>query len=118
MVEAAAQQAIYTGEFRRDLRDSDALHWGEGMIAVGRETISPRGKIGPGPDSRLYLSPRFIESEADFAGLKPQMVQLGAVKTFSNFVVEVPEGIDPGAYNTVIIWCEAFGAFITAAQYR
>jgi len=33
-------------------------------------------------------------------------------------MLEVPDGIDIEAYTTVLIWCEAFGEFITAAQYR
>jgi len=40
------------------------------------------------------------------------------VKTFENFIVAVPESVDPAACNTVIVWCESFGQFITAAQYR
>jgi hypothetical protein len=40
------------------------------------------------------------------------------VKTFDNFVIELPAGTDPALYNTVIVWCESFGQFITAAQYR
>ena len=40
------------------------------------------------------------------------------VKTFENFIVPVPESIDTGLFNTVVIWCESFGQFITAAQYR
>ena len=27
-------------------------------------------------------------------------------------------GIDPQAYTTVIVWCESFSQFITAARYR
>ena len=29
-----SSQANYTGEFRRDLKDSDALHWGEGEVSI------------------------------------------------------------------------------------
>ena len=117
-VQAVAARAQFSGEFRRDLQDSDALHWGEGKVAIGRDAISLQGRIAPGPDYRLYLSPEFVETEADFARLKGSMVQVGDVKTFDNFVVAVPPAIDPAAYNTVIIWCEAFGEFITAAQYQ
>ena len=46
------------------------------------------------------------------------MARVGDVRTFENFVVPVPADIDPGAYNTVIVWCESFGEFITAAKYR
>ena len=108
----------YSGKFRRDLADSDFLHWGQGDVSISENAVTLVGSIAPGPDYRLYLSPEFIETEADFMELKPEMVQLGPVKTFENFIVSIPEGIDPAAYNTVIIWCEAFGQFITSAQYR
>ena len=115
---AATQGAQYLTEFRRDLKDSDALHWGEGMVSVGPRAIALQGRISRGPDYRLYLSPEFVETEAEFARLKPRMVQVGPVRTFENFIVAVPETIDPAAFNTVIVWCESFGQFITAAQYR
>ncbi len=117
-VRSAAAAAGFQGEFRRDLADSDALHWGEGRLSVGRKTISFEGRLAPGPDYRLYLSPTFVETEADFEALKSQMVQVGAVRTFENFMVTVPDGIDPGEYSTAIVWCEAFGQFITAAEYQ
>ena len=117
-VQASADQSQYTGEFRRDLEDSDALHWGEGRIFVGSDSIALEGEIAPGPDYKLYLSPEFLETEARFGELKPQMARVGNVKTFENFVVSVPDDIDPDAYNTVIIWCETFSQFITAARYR
>ncbi|MEP5566346.1 MAG: DM13 domain-containing protein [Halioglobus sp.] len=108
----------YRGQFRRDLGDSDFLHWGEGEVSVSDKEVTLVGEIAPGPDYRLYFSPQFVETEADFSDLKAKMVQVGPVKTFENFVVTIPEGIDPADYNSVIIWCEAFGQFITAAQYQ
>lgn len=117
-VGAAADGAEYKGQFRRDLKDSDALHWGEGTVFVGRNRISLQGRIAPGPDYKLYLSPEFIETEEDFLRLKPKMVRVGDVKTFDNFIVQVPAQGDPGTYNTVIVWCESFSQFITAAKYR
>ena len=117
-VSAAAAQARYTGTFRRDLKDSDPLHWGEGQVSVGAASISLMGKLAPGPDYKLYLSPEFVETKADFMRLKPKMVRVGDVKTFENFVVPVPAGIDPSSYAAVIVWCETFSQFITAAKYR
>jgi len=116
-VRATADESEFTGQFRRDLADSDALHWGEGTVFVGRETIALEGRIAPGPDYKLYLSPEFVETEADFERLKPTMVRVGDVKTFENFIVPIPESIDPKAYSAVIVWCESFGQFITAAEY-
>ena len=117
-VNAHAAQAAYKGTFRRDLKDSDALHWGEGTVSVSRDAIALMGELAPGPDYKLYLSPQFVETEADFHRLKASMVRVGDVKTFKNFVVPVPASIDPGRYSAVIVWCETFGQFITAARYR
>lgn len=117
-VSAAAASAMYSGRFRRDLRDSDALHWGEGTVTISREAIALAGRLAPGPDYKLYLSPEFVETEAEFVRLKPSMVRVGDVRTFRNFVVQVPESVDPSRYAAVIVWCETFGQFITAARYR
>lgn len=114
-VQAAAQ---FKGEFRRDLKDSDLLHWGEGTVLVSPRAISLVGRVAPGPDYKLYLSPEFVETEADFMRLKSGMVRVGDVKTFDNFVVAVPESIDVAQYHAVIVWCETFSQFITAARYR
>jgi hypothetical protein len=117
-VSAQASQASFKGQFRRDLKDSDALHWGEGNVSVTRSSVGLLGELAPGPDYKLYLSPEFVETEADFHRLKAKMVRVGDVKTFKNFLVPVPESIDPTKYNTVIVWCETFRQFITAAKYQ
>lgn len=117
-VSTAAASATYAAEFRRDLKDSDALHWGEGRVSIGTEAVSLMGKLAPGPDYKLYFSPAFVETEADFKRLKPQMALVGDVKTFNNFFVPVPPGVNPSSFNSVIVWCETFGEFITSAQYR
>ena len=117
-VTAQAKAAEFTGRFRRDLKDSDALHWGEGTVSVGARSIALEGRLAPGPDYKLYLSPQFVETEDEFHRLKPTMVRVGDVKTFENFIVPVGEGIDPARYTTVVVWCERFSQFITAAKYR
>lgn len=113
-----AAQAQFRGEFRRNLAGSDALHWGEGSVTVGPAAIALQGKLAPGPDYKLYLSPEFVETEAQFEQLKPRMRRVGDVKTFDNFAVTLPAGVDLAAYNTVVVWCETFGQFISAAKYR
>lgn len=110
--------ASWKAQFRRDLKGSDALHWGEGSVSIGPRSISLVGKLAPGPDYKLYLSPEFVETEADFQRLKSRMVRVGDVRTFDNFLVVVAPEVDPSRYNTVIVWCESFAQFITAAQYR
>lgn len=117
-IKVATKQTLFTGQFKRDLKDSDALHWGEGVVSIAPTAISLSGKLAPGPDYKLYLSPEFVETEADFNRLKKSMVRVGDVKTFENFVVAVPSGTDLTKYTAVIVWCETFGEFITAAKYR
>ncbi|WP_310390001.1 DM13 domain-containing protein [Roseateles sp.] len=109
---------LWKAQFHRGLKDSDALHWGEGNLSVGPRSITLVGKLAPGPDYKLYLSPEFVETEEQFKALKGRMLRVGDVKTFENFLVLVPEGVDPARYNTVIIWCESFSQFITAAKYQ
>lgn len=115
---AATDQDAFSGRFRRDLAGSDLLHWGEGTVSVGRANIALLGTLAPGPDYKLYLSPEFVETEAEFLRLKPRMARVGDVRTFENFVVPVPATIDVARYDTVIVWCESFSQFITAAKYR
>ena len=117
-VAAAVGTSQFEGEFRRDIGDSDFLHWGEGKVSVSESAISLVGEIAPGPAYKLYLSPEFVDTEVAFLTLKSKMVQVGDVKTFQNFVVTVPDDVDPSAFNTVVIWCESFNQFITAAKYQ
>ncbi|MBT3024948.1 MAG: DM13 domain-containing protein [Candidatus Thiodiazotropha sp. (ex Lucina aurantia)] len=117
-IKAMSSQAMYTASFRRDLKGSDTFHWGEGTVTIGKEFITFMGKLAPGPDYKLYLSPEYVETEDDFNRLKATMVRVGDVKTFENFAVNVPAGIDLSSYNSVIVWCESFGEFITSAMYR
>jgi hypothetical protein len=110
--------AEYRAEFRRDLKGSDALHWGEGTVSVGRNAIALDGRVAPGPDYKLYLAPEFVETKEAFLKLKSSALRIGDVKTFENFIVAVPATVDISRYNTVVVWCETFSQFITAAKYR
>lgn len=113
-----SNNAIYSTEFVRDLKDSDALHWGEGKVSINKDSVSFVGELAPGPAYQLYFSPSFVETEADFKRLKSTMHSVGDIRTFKNFIVPLHEQVEFDKYNTVIVWCEAFDQFITAAQYR
>ncbi|CAK2780076.1 Electron transfer DM13 [Vibrio crassostreae] len=117
-VEAISQQAIYTGEFSKDRQDSDFLHWGEGIVSVSESAIAFEGELAPGPDYKVYLSPKFIETEQAFNDSKSELLRVGDVKTFDRFMVALPEGTDLNRFNTVVIWCETFGQFITSAKIK
>lgn len=115
---AAEGAATLSGTFTRDLEGSDLVHWGEGTVSVGPDRIAHRGALSPGPDYKLYLTTEFVETEAAFLAIKDQAAYVGDVKTFDGFALDVPAGVDVEAYGVVVIWCEAFSEFITAARYR
>jgi hypothetical protein len=118
MLAETAKAAQFQTTFSRDLTGSDLLHWGEGTVSVTPEKIVHEGKLAPGPDYKLYLVPEFVDHEASFLKVKDRSVRVGDVKTFDGFLVDLPSGTDINSYNTVLVWCEAFGEFITAAKYR
>ena len=59
-----------------------------------------------------------MEQEEEFLSFKDKSRYVAEVKTFKNFVITVPEDIDINDYNTIVIWCESFSEFITAAKYK
>ena len=117
-VRNASGGARYHAQFRRDLKGSDFLHWGEGRVAVAPRAVTFTGKLAPGPDYKLYFAPEFVETRDDFLRVKPRARRAGDIKTFDNFIVALPEGLDPAQFDTVVVWCETFSMFISAAQYR
>ncbi|WP_424975891.1 DM13 domain-containing protein [Dinoroseobacter sp. S124A] len=118
VLEASAEDAMFSAVLTRELRGSDRLHWGEGEISLTPTQIVHQGALAPGPDYKLYLVSEFVEHEDEFEPLKASALQVGDVKSFDGFILDVPAGVDLTAYTTVVIWCEAFSEFITAAQYR
>ncbi|KPD10963.1 DM13 domain-containing protein [Phaeobacter sp. 11ANDIMAR09] len=117
-LQSAANEAQFSAAFSRDLKGSDFLHWGDGSISLSPERITHIGTLAPGPDYKLYLTPAFVEDEATFLALKSEAVRIGDVQMFNGLILDVPDGVDITRYNSVVIWCEAFGEFITAAQYQ
>ena len=115
---AASRGAMFETRFRRDLPGSDFLHWGEGEVTISARRIGFTGSIAPGPDYYLYLTRELVLDEESFLRVKSGAARVGAVKTFDNFLLDIPAGVDPADYGAVIVWCETFSEFITAASYR
>lgn len=112
------RSATFKARFERNLKGSDFLHWGEGDVSVSREAIAHVGRLAPGPDYKLYLTTEFVDTKEGFLKIKSQARVVGDVKTFNGFLVPVPSDVDINRYTTVVVWCESFSAFITAAKYR
>jgi len=113
-----SERAIFTAQFRKDLPGSDFLHWGEGEISISARRISFNGELAPGPDYRLYLVPKMALDEQEFLALKDRSAYIGDINTFDNFILSIPENIKPAEFTAVVVWCESFGEFISAASYQ
>ena len=118
MLEQEAQSALYSAQFTKELRGSDFLHWGEGKISITPDQLIHVGSLAPGPDYKAYLVKEYVEHEDEFLPVKADSINIGDVKTFKGFLLEIPDGVNVEEFNTVLIWCETFGEFITAAKYR
>lgn len=117
-VQTAMADATYRTTFRRDLKGSDAVHWAEGKVGVSARQVAFDGKMGPGPDYKVYLVHDFVDNKADFLKIKDKAPRIGEVKTFNRFLVDVPDDVDVDEFTTVVVWCERFSQFISAGQYR
>ncbi len=118
VLRSSTPEALYSGRLVRDLAGSDLLQWGEGEVRVLPLRIAHIGRLSPGPDYKLYLTPHFVDTEEAFLAIKDASARVGDVKTFNGFIVEVPADIDVRDYSTVVIWCEAFAQFISSAEYQ
>ena len=120
VVAAAKSEAMISATLRRDLKGSDGYHWGEGTLHLTREGgqyfFTLDGRVSPGPDYKLYLTPDYVEDEAEFLAIKAQSVRVADITGFDNFRVDVPMSVDPTQYPAMIIWCERFREFITAGR--
>ena len=109
---------MFSGQFKKDLAGSDFLHWGEGQVSISARQISFMGSIAPGPDYKLYLTRDLVLTEQEFMLIKEKSAKIGDVKTFNNFILTIPETVNPADYGALVVWCETFGKFITAAKYQ
>ena len=115
-MQALATTAERRGRFVRDMPGSGARHWGDDTIMMNANKIWLDGTISPGPNCRLYPAPEFVDDGAGFLAIKAKSRQIGMVKAFENFVLDLPPAIDLDEYDAVVISCEAFKQFITAAR--
>lgn len=117
-IQEKMEDSLFIGQFDRERLGSDRFHWGEGDVYLSRNIIALDGKLAPGPDYKIYLSPHYIETEQAFWEHRQHLRYVSDVKTFDNFMVNVPRGIDISQFNTVVVWCETFGEYITSAQFK
>ena len=117
-VEFSSLQALYKTRFHKSVPGSDLIHWGEGEVFLGKSSISLMGSLSPGPDYFLYLTKNLVDTGDSFRAIKQDSLKVGPIKTFDNFIVPLDESVDLQQYSAIVVWCETFSQFITAANYR
>lgn len=104
-IEALSQRAFSEGIFVRDLPGSDMLHWGEGVIMANADHIWLDGEISPGPDYRLYLLPKYVETGAEFLQIKAAPRKSGRLKRLKIFLLDIPANVEVTNFPAVLILC-------------
>ena len=72
----------------------------------------------PGPDYRLYLIPKYVEKGLEFMQIKADSIQIGPIKAFEFFLLDISADFEVTNFPAALILCEAFGQFITAARLQ
>jgi len=97
---------------------ADPVHYGKGGVTVYGDAVHLAAdfEVGPGPKYHVYLVPKApIARSGDLAGEK--FVDLGRLRAFKGSqLYELPAGVAPADYGSVVIWCEAFGVLISPAS--
>lgn len=95
----------------------DPIHHGRGTATLYADVVrlEPDFTVGPGPKFHVYLVPA-ANVTPDTNVEATMFVDLGRLKAFSgsqNYAI--PAGVDPLAYQSVVIWCEQFNVLISPA---
>ena len=85
-ITASSDSSLHRSTFVRDLPGSNGLHWGDGAIVVNADRIWFDGKVAPGPDYRLCLTPKYVETGPRFQTIKAQSLQIGPIIAFGQFI--------------------------------
>jgi len=117
-VDKVVEESIYETFFVKNLPGSDFFHWAEGQVSISNKSIAFQGKMSPGPGYHLYVSRNYVDNEKSFLEVKNNALLYGIVNTFNGFIVMNSYEVDVKEFTTIIIWCEPFSEFITAAKYQ
>lgn len=108
-------------KFREDDRGQDMLHHGSGSVLIigtaeGRYLqLAPDFSSTPGPDYHVYVSQdTMIDHEDRF--VKSRQVELG--KLIKGSGASYYRLADNTGFQSVTIWCKAFGEFIMSADFE
>ena len=117
VADADQRQVVAKGSFVH-ADPSDPVHYGDGGVTLyeGLLHLEEDFRVGPGPKYHVYLVPQDAVTPETRVE-QTMFVDLGRLKAFSggqNYAV--PAGINPGDYQSVVIWCEQFNVLISPAR--
>ena len=73
------------------------------MIMANADQIWLDGEISPGPDYRLYLTPKYAETGAELLQTKADSTQIGPIKAFENLAFDIPADVEASNFPAVLI---------------
>ena len=97
---------------------SDPVHYGMGKVSVFNDTVrlEPDFLVGPGPKYKVLLhTAKGIRKTDDVTAAR--YIDLGGLRAFKgsqNYTV--PPELKLAEFQSVVIWCEAFGVLISPAE--
>lgn len=108
-------------KFREDDRGQDMLHHGSGTVQLIKNSDGQFIQLGtdfsstPGPDYHIYIS-QDIAIDHEDAFIKKNQIELGRlIKGSGATFYQLPDG---AKFQSVTIWCKAFGEFIVSADFN
>lgn len=117
LVPQEERRLLATGAFIHADPD-DPVHYGSGKVSVFNNAVflDEDFDVGPGPKYHVYLVPiEDVSPETDVTAEK--FVDLGRLRAFKGSqVFQIPAGVNPKEYASVVIWCEQFGVLISPAR--
>lgn len=99
---------------------TDPVHYGKGKVTVFGDALRLEAdfEVGPGPKFHVYLVPKStVRASGDVKGT--MFVDLGRLRAFKGAQnYRIPAGVDLTKFQSVVIWCEAFGVLISPADLK
>jgi len=116
---AGSRQLVARGSFIH-ADPNDPVHYGKGTVTVYGDALRLQADfaVGPGPKFHVYLVPKAHIRKSD--DVKATMyVDLGRLRAFKGAQnYRIPKGVDLTKFQSVVIWCEAFGVLISPADLK
>ncbi len=119
MPPSTASPEYRSGTFARNLTGSDPLFGGTGDPRKdgNSQVLEDPVELALGPDYRVYLTRRFIGDRPGFLAAKADSIEVGSLMSLKDpLTFDVSPKADTGAFDKVLVWCEAFSMLITSAR--